>query len=177
MPNYKLNLCIKTFTSIWSRLHLCCRGITRTCLRCLWPVGVGGFRLLCLQVSAATGTGLCRPSDPPDSLADAAPRGHRLWTSLGSRSGEKTWKKREIRPIDEKYETCWFDLGWLLFGCVHGVGPYPVGCIPGLFNELFDLLDVLSYVAFGGELRGQVVHLWDLIIQRWDGFKQVFHCK
>lgn len=54
---------------------------------------------------------------------------------------------------------------------------YPVGCIPSLFNKLFDLLDVLSDVAEGRELRRQVHHLRDLIVKRWDGIQQVLHCK
>lgn len=44
-------------------------------------------------------------------------------------------------------------------GCIQRVGPHPVRCVTGLFNQLLDLLDVLSYVADRGELRGEVLHL------------------
>ena len=78
-------------THTGSHLHLCCRGTTRTCRLFLWSVCVCVFRLPCLQVAAATVIKPCRPSDPPYSLAQTAPRNHRLWISSGSQSGGGGW--------------------------------------------------------------------------------------
>lgn len=117
--NYKLNLDIKTFTC---HLHLCCQGTTQTCHLWHWSACACVFHLPYLhwqEASAATETDLCRPSDHPDSLVDAAPRGHRLRTSLEPRSGEETWpRKLDVEKIEGRST-------WLR------VGPYPVSCIPG----------------------------------------------
>lgn len=186
MPRTQLQIYVKIFTCIWNHLHLYCRGTTQTCLRCLRPVCVCVFHLPCPWVSAVTETGMCRPSDHPDSLGGAAPRGHCLWTSSGSQSGEKMWK-RGMQPNKERdYKGAQVCSGfglrgvyrtWVNMDVFYRVGPHPVSCIPGLFNEVFDLLDVLRYVANGWDLWGQVLHLWDLIIQSWDGIQQVLHCK
>lgn len=54
---------------------------------------------------------------------------------------------------------------------------HPVGSVARLLDELFDLPDVLGDVAEGRELRRQVLHLRDLIVERRDGVQQVLHCE
>lgn len=46
--------------------------------------------------------------------------------------------------------------------------PYPVGSVTGLFNEVFDSLDVLRHVADGSCLQAEILNLIDLIQQRGD---------
>lgn len=52
---------------------------------------------------------------------------------------------------------------------------YPVGCFAGLLDELLDLLDVFRDVADGREVRGEVLHLGQLVLQGRDGVQQVPH--
>lgn len=145
--------------------------------------------LVCLRLRLPSPlpSGLCRDRD----MDVYALRSSRLfggrsstWPSPVNFIGITIWREdMNKEKILQRGKVCsiwgWMCIqnGWHMVDYRHNYrgGPHPVSCIPGMFNKLFDLLDVLSYVAQGGELRGQVLHLWDLIIQSWDGFQQVLH--
>lgn len=56
------------------------------------------------------------------------------------------------------------------------VHSYPIGCVSSLLDELLDPIDVIRDVGDGGELRAELLHLRDLILQRWDAVQQILHC-
>lgn len=144
--------------SIHSRL--CCQCTTQRCQT--EPVCVGALRRPCRQASAGTDSGLCTLSDRPSSSAEAALRDRSRQTSLGLRSGGATWTNKKT-------------LFRISHGCFLRSGSHLVCCIPSLFNKLFDVPDALGYVVNGRELRGQVLHRWDLNVQRRDGVPQILH--